>query len=367
MGNYDIIFGHLEREGKDFVSRIEGSEPLFICTIATTETAKIPGLSAAGAMPEITDYTPPADVELLYYGRCRCIDGVPVTPDGIPTPALITMSALRLSKIPCIVVNGGLRVTPKAPFFDVGGNPGRDIRTGKAVEGPGEVFERSRLIGRQLSKLAGYVVVGESIPGGTTTALAVLMAMGVDARRKVSSSMPGNPHDLKLKVVDEAFKAAGISFGSLEKDPLKAVSCVGDPMMPAAAGLISGAAEEVPVLMAGGTQMCAVLNLIKYLSPGIMGNLAIGTTRWILEDKSSDIKEIASRIAPVPILAAKLDFSESRFSGLRAYEKGVAKEGVGAGGSSIAAMVSSGGSVTKASLLGEIEGNYEMLTNAPPR
>ncbi|MEJ5292845.1 MAG: TIGR00303 family protein [Candidatus Methanosuratincola sp.] len=362
----NIIFGYNEDRCRDFIGRIEGTRPLFACVIASTETAKIPGLSAAGAMPEITDYTPPADVELLFYGKCRSIDGVPVTPDGIPTPALITMSAIKLSGMPFFVVNGGLRVLPKVPFIDVGGSPGKDIRSGRAVENPSEVYERSILIGRQLSKLADYLVVGESIPGGTTTALSTLLAMGVDARGKVSSSMPNNPHDLKLRVVEDALGAAGISFGSLERDPFRAISSVGDPMMPAAAGLIVGAAERVPVIMAGGTQMCAVLKVIQSISPSVLENLAIGTTRWILEDKTSDIREILSKIAPVPVLAANLDFSLSKYRGLRAYELGVAKEGVGAGGASITALLMPRGSVTKDSLLREIEVNYGMLTNASP-
>ena len=39
--------------------------------------------------------------------------------------------------------------------------------------------------------LTDCLVIGESIPGGTTTALAVLKALGFDA--KVSSSIPNNP------------------------------------------------------------------------------------------------------------------------------------------------------------------------------
>jgi len=358
---YDIIYGYEEEKGIEFVERIEGGQPLFACVIATTETAKIPNISAAGASPEITDFTPSADIELLFYGRCKCIEGVPVTPDGIPTPALITMSALKLADIPFIVINGGLKVPPKAPFVEVGGSPGRDIQLGKAVDDVEEVFKRSFQLGRGLSKVVDYLVVGESIPGGTTTALAVLLAMGVDARGKVSSSMPRNPHETKLRVVEKGLNTAGIAFGSLKNDPFEAISAVGDPMMPAAAGIISGAAENVPVIMAGGTQMCAVLNIVKSKSPGLLNNIAIGTTRWIIEDNTSDIRAIVSKIAPVPILAADLDFSESRFEGLRAYELGVAKEGVGAGGSSIAAMVKTEGSITKSFLNREIEANYEML------
>jgi len=360
----DIILAHNEAKGKTFLKKIAGKNPIFACTLGTTETAKIQGISAAGAMPELTDFTPPADIELLLLGKCKCINGVPVTPDGIPTPALVTMSALKLADIPALPVNAGLRVLPHVPFLELGAKPGRDIRTGKAVENAEEALQRARLAGKILSKTADYLVVGESIPGGTTTALGVLLAMGVNAKGKVSSSMPGNPHDLKTKAVEEAMKASNVKFGALAKDPLKAVSCVGDPMMPAFAGLVLGAAERVPVLMAGGTQMGAVLAIINVFNPKVVGNVAIGTTRWIMSDKTSDLEGIVSQIADVPILAANLDFSASRFKGLQAYEAGVVKEGVGVGGTTIAAMAKSEGALTKEAMLEEVEKNYEQLASS---
>jgi len=358
---YDIILAYSEKEGKAFMTRLRGKEPLFVCVIGVTETAKIPGISAAGKYPELTDYTPPADVELLLLGRCKCIPGVPVTPDGIPTPALITMSALRLANIPTFVVSGKLKIKPHVPFIDLGGKPGRDIRTGKAADNIEEVLCRAKLAGENLSKIADYLVIGESIPAGTTTALGVLLAMGIDAKGKVSSSMPTNPHELKIKTVEEGLKASNIKFGALANDPLKAISRVGDPMIPAFAGLVLGAASNVPVLMAGGTQMGAVLAVVKALNQNVLDNVAIGTTRWIIADKSADLKGIITQIAEVPILAADLDFSQSIFEGLRAYEAGVVKEGVGAGGAAIAAMVKSKGSITKDVLLKEIEKNYKRL------
>jgi len=360
----DIMLIHEETKGETFLRRLEDKNPLFICTIGTTETAKIPGISAAGKYPELTDYTPPADIELLLLGRCKCIPGVPVTPEGIPTPALITMSALQLADIPALVVCGGLKVKPHVPFLNLGGSPGRDIRTGKAVDHVEEVLEGARIAGESLAKIADYLVVGESIPGGTTTALGVLLAMGVDARGKVSSSMPGNPHELKIKTVEAGLKAAGIAFGALANDPMKAISCVGDPMLPAFAGLVLGAADKVPVLMAGGTQMGAVLAVINALKHDVLNNVAVGTTRWIVTDKTADLKGIITQIADVPILAADLDFGQSRFEGLKAYEVGVVKEGVGAGGAAIAAMVKSKGSITKEVLLREIERNYEYLAGS---
>jgi uncharacterized protein (TIGR00303 family) len=357
----DILLAHNEDKGKSFIEKIEGKKPFFICTLGTTETAKIPGISAAGQNPEITDYTPPADIELLLLGKCKCINGVPVTPDGIPTPALITMSALKLANVPTLPVNAGLVVQPHVPFLEVGARPGRDIRTGKAVSNVEEILTRSKLAGEILSKTTDYLVIGESIPGGTTTALAVLLAMGIDSRSKVSSSMAGNPHELRNKIVDESLRTSGIEFGALSKDPIKAISCVGDPMMPTFAGLVLGAAPYIPVLMAGGTQMTAVLSIIKALDSRVLQNVAIGTTRWILEDKSSDLKGIVSQIADIPIIGANLNFSNSKFSGLRAYETGIVKEGVGVGGTSILAVAKSQGKITAEKLLAEVEINYERL------
>ena len=132
-------------------------------------------------------------------------------------------------------------------------------------------------------------------------------------------------------------------------------------MMSAFAGLVIGAASQVPVLMAGGTQMCGVLSIVNALKPDVLCNVAVGTTKWVVNDRSSDIKGIVAQIADVPVLAADLDFGASRFSGLKAYEQGVVKEGVGAGGAAISAMVKLEGAVTKELLLKEIERDYALL------
>lgn len=357
----DILIANNELKAKVFMEEIEGKKPLFIATIATTETGKIPGLSAAGANPDFTDFTPPADAELLLLGKCKSIQGVPITPDGIPTPALITTSALHLADIPVLIVNGGVKVKPQIPYVDLGGNSGRDIRSGDAVDNVEEVIERAKILGEHLAKASDYLVIGESIPGGTTTALGVLSALGVEAEGKVSSTLPENPHGLKAEVVAAGFRAAGEKFGSLKGNPVKAISCLGDPMMPAMAGLVIGGARQTPVLMAGGTQMTAVLAVINALEPEALCNVAVGTTRWVAKDKSSDICGIVKQFCQVPVLAADLNFGDSRFPGLQIYETGLVKEGVGAGGASIAAMAKTGGAVNREILLKEIERNYALL------
>jgi uncharacterized protein (TIGR00303 family) len=361
MAKLDVNIKSNQTKGESFLDYITNKKPLFICTTATTETGKIPGLSAAGANPEITDYTPPADAELLLLGKCKCINGVPITPDGIPTPGIITMSALKLADIPVIVACGGLRVKPQIPFIDLGGQPGRDIRSGNAVDNVQEVIDRAFVAGKNLAMTSEYLVIGESIPGGTTTALGVLSALGVKADGKVSSTLPSNPHNLKSDVVKAAFAACGESFGSLAKNPVKAITCMGDPMMPVVTGLVLGAAKKVPVLLAGGTQMTAVLAVINAMQPKALENVAIGTTRWVTSDKNSDIQGLVKQFCDVPILASDLNFSKSKYPGLQIYETGLVKEGVGAGGSSIAAMAKTNGAVTKETLLEEIERNYALL------
>jgi NaMN:DMB phosphoribosyltransferase len=132
-------------------------------------------------------------------------------------------------------------------------------------------------------------------------------------------------------------------------------------MMPALGGGGIGGALQAPVLMAGGTQMTAVLALINTLERKALCNVALGTTRWVVKDKSSDICGIVKQFCEVPVLEADLDFGPSRYQGLRIYETGLVKEGVGAGGASIAAMAKLGGAVTKDLLLKEIERNYALL------
>jgi NaMN:DMB phosphoribosyltransferase len=107
--------------------------------------------------------------------------------------------------------------------------------------------------------------------------------------------------------------------------------------------------------------MTAVLAVVNGLKPDVLCNVAIGTTRWVVDDRSSDIRGIVREIVDVPVLAADLDFGASRFDGLKAYEKGIVKEGVGAGGAAIAAMAATEGAVTKEMLLREIERNYALL------
>ncbi len=218
------------------------------------------------------------------------------------------------------------------PTIDLNASPGGDIRKGHAVVDALEIYNKSRALGEKLGKLSDFVIIGESVPGGTTTAMGVLKALGYDG--KVSSSFPKNPLGIKNKVVEEAMKNSGISFGSLRNSPLKAVESLGDPMMAAAAGLVDGLNKKT--VLAGGTQMVSVLSVIKHL--GLVRDVSIATTRYVADDKSANFRGM-TEILDYPAFAADPGFGNSRRKGLRMYEGGDVKEGVGAGGAMFAAAM----------------------------
>lgn len=346
---------------KEFATK----NPVFVCVISYTATSEIPGLTVAGANPKLVKYTSPADSEFLYYGHCKCIDAVPATPDGKPTPALITRAALQAANIPLLVIDAGAKVKPSIPCVSFGLEPGRNIMNENGMDDSmaRRAFGYGELLGKQLAGLSDLVVVGESIPGGTTTALAVLSALGIDARFKVSSSMPENPHDLKNRVVASAISRAG-SVSS----PFEVVAAFGDPMMPSVAGIASGTlAAGGRVMLAGGTQMSAVLAILKRLGKPL-GGLCIGTTSYIAQDPSADLSSLVRATSHrVPVLSCDLHLGESSKPGLQAFAKGFVKEGVGAGGVSIAAMLKSKGRITGEKLLKAVEKEYETSIEAVRR
>jgi uncharacterized protein (TIGR00303 family) len=347
------------------IARFATNSPLFICVISYTDTSLIPGITAAGAKQDFVKYTPAADMELLYYGYCKCIDKVPITPEGNPTPAIITRAALQLADIPFQVVDAGSKIKPSIPYISFGVGPGYNIESGIGVDATdvNRAFEYGLILGKQLGKYSDLIVLGESIPGGTTTALGVLHTLGIDAEFKVSSSMQTNPHDLKNKVVKRNLEKSKISFGELKNNPLKAVAFIGDPMMPSVAGISEGVlAVGGRVLLAGGTQMAAVLAILKSLGLK-MTELCIGTTVYVADDYSSNLAALVNSISrEVPVFAADLHMENSTIQGLGAFAKGFVKDGAGAGGTSIAAMLKSKREIDGYILLKTVEKEYESIS-----
>lgn len=301
---------------------------MFFLFIGASDICKVPGLSAAGANPQVVPFTAPADADLVCWGRPRVVDVVPVDPQGHPTPALITRAARLESGFPYLAVRSGSYLAPACPFLDLAASPGADPQESVAVPEARGIFEAARELAGNLSGLPGPFVLGESVPGGTTTALLVLRALGRPGM--VSSAGPENPIPTKERAWERASRRAGVSLGSLGNDPLEAVRQLGDPMQAAVAGFAAGLPRSCEVVLAGGTQMAAVAAVLRHL--GEDRPLTVATTKYVVQDPSSHFLEMARDLEVEPY-AAPLDFSRSPFPGLADYERGFVKEGVGAGGS----------------------------------
>ena len=326
--------------GEDsFLESLEGA-PLFACVIGSTKTALIEGISAAGATPEKRRFTAALDSEFLIHGKPLSLPDIPRNPEGPPSPVVITHAALKELGIIPLIVDSGTEVPPKTPIMALGFEPGDDIRSGRALNLTQDFQSQCRAAGRALANQRPWLILAESVPGGTTTALSLLEALGVGGTGMVSSSMPGGNHSLKEEVVRQALKAAALRPGA---DGLEIAAAVGDPMQPALALMALEASLSAPVVLGGGTQMAAVYALMAKLSDegaaGDLSKVALATTSWVAADPAADLKAILTAISPTPpAFAAWLDFSASKLLGLRRYEEGLVKEGVGAGAAAFAAF-----------------------------
>jgi len=348
------ILGNLDK-GQNFVESIEKKRFLFSLVISYTETSEIPGITVAGTNLDFIKFTSPADSEYLHYGTCKCIDSVPMTPDGKPTPAILTKVALECASIPHVVINAGSKIIPDIPFFETGLEPGKNIQNEPALDRYYvlRAVEYGRMIGRTLGAVTDCLVIGESIPAGTTTAMAVLKGFDIDA--KVSSSIPKNPLELKNNVVNAALKRSN------SKDAYDVIANMGDPMIPLVAGMLSSASQTCKVLLAGGTQMAAVLAL-GHTTGYNENNIAIGTTSYIVNDDSANFLDMIKEIADIPILIVSPKLEDSKIQGLRSYSEGFVKEGVGAGGVMISAILKTG--ITSEKLLEKTEEEYQRITTS---
>jgi uncharacterized protein (TIGR00303 family) len=298
----------------------------FILVAGTTETAQIEGISAAGADPNVMVHTPSADLEIVEYGQPIGTPVVPVSPTGCPTPAVITRAVRELIEFDTLAVDAGLARPTSASTVTIGAESGRDIRHPQPVDATADTFEAARQLGRRLPD--DELVIGETIPGGTTTALGVLTALG--ERASVSSSLPENPLSLKQEVVDEALAASGLSTGETAGEPVKTVRHVGDPVLAAVAGLTIGAVESgTSVTLAGGTQLVAAAALVRHA--GVDVALSLTTTSFIAADETVRMDELAKDLS-LDMTITDPGFHRRNHPAMNAYVAGEAKEGVGMGG-----------------------------------
>ncbi|SIR66649.1 TIGR00303 family protein [Haladaptatus litoreus] len=298
----------------------------FVLAAGTTRTAQIDGISAAGAAPDLMAHTPSADVEIVEYGRPVRAPIVPVSPSGCPTPAVITRAVREQLDFELTVIDAGLIRPTSTPTVSVGARGGEDVRETEPVPRAREIYEEARRFGAALPD--DSVMIGETIPGGTTTALGVLTALDEDIT--VSSSLPDNPLRLKRNVVSEALAASDLSRGDAAGDPVFAVNSMGDPVLATVAGFTVGALESgTDVTLAGGTQMLAAAALVRHA--GIDDPLGLATTSFVANDETVTLTRACDRL-DLDLEVTDPEFNENDHVSMQRYVEGEGKEGVGMGG-----------------------------------
>ena len=320
---------------------------LFYLVIAGTHTSQITGISAAGVDSNSRKITALADAEFCLLGTIKDYKyKLPMLKAGV-TPALISNVCKVLLGANLIVIPIGVY---KRPYFQhklvekTYGNPSNCLSTGKTMDKSrvSNLYEKGLSIGLMSNK---PIVISESVPGGTTTAQAIMEAFGLNVADLVGSSLLRPPRELKAEIIKTGLLNAnlGNDFNAMD-----VISALGDPFQAFSMGLLIGARKSKnTVILAGGSQMIAILLLaLEFLSLDekqfFSERVFIITTGWLTYDES--LKKLLKKVADkhkVKLFgfASGLNFHSSKIKELRDYEKGYVKEGVGAGGLSLLAYL----------------------------
>ncbi|MEA1954569.1 MAG: TIGR00303 family protein [Campylobacterota bacterium] len=342
---------------KDFIESLRGKRATFMLALSNTQTANIEGITQAG-IPGVIHLTPTLDSEFVCTGEVRSLENIAKTPKGVPTPALITRAVHLLKPYHHIeLLNLGLEVTPKLGYFkqhtfDI--VPSNSIATGANIDTQA-LFQKGVTFGQAYQCESDYLILGESVPSGTTTATATTLGLGYsEAKAYFSSSFKEVPNAIREETITAALK------NIQNKDDLfEVLGSVSDNMLIFNAGFILGLNNRLKVVLAGGTQMACVLliinSILEYMGGEVeTSNLALCTTKWVAEDKNSNIKALLEMLSfPINAYYADFDFTLSNHPALKLYDEGEAKEGVGAGGALMYGFLNG---VSKERVTREVEG-----------
>lgn len=340
----------------DFLEYLRGKKATYLLALSNAKTYEIEGITQAG-IPKKLHLTPTLDSEFVCTGEVRSLDNIAETPKGVPTPALITRAVHLLHPFSTIeLLNLGLEVAPKLEYFkqhEFDLKPSENIVEGANINAL-EVFQKALEFGKDYETEDDYIILAESVPSGTTTAQAVAQTLGYEVDGLFSSSFKDSPNDIKKQTIEKALKNVDDNM-----DIFAQLGWVADNMLIFNAGFLLGlASKQTKVILAGGTQMAAVLlvvNSIVTMMEGVFEskNIALCTTQWVLEDDNSDIKTLLGLLNfKVNAYACDFDFSTTSHPALKLYDEGEAKEGVGAGASLCYALING---IKKDDIINQIE------------
>ncbi|EKV01841.1 TIGR00303 family protein [Leptolyngbya sp. PCC 7375] len=320
----------------------QGQRPCYICVLGFTETALVADISAAGNSPQARMMTAVADAEFIYAGPSSAPQyPLPPLTAGV-SPALLARAVITGQAVPVYLFNAGLPHSLSVPHIDLGGGTiARCVSSGQALS-PDTVrtlfntgLKWGEILGRRFAH--SYLIIGECVVAGTTTAQAVLTALGFNVAGLMGSSHLTCNHEQKTALIK-----TGLMAQLLNSKPWSvwdAIAAVGDPMQPFVLGMTIAASHHSGVLLAGGSQMIAIYTMLQKLGhqyPWNLNNVVIGTTQWIVKDATSKFLTLAHTVPTPPIMSSQFSFKQSRYQQFNLFEQGYVKEGVGAGGCLIA-------------------------------
>ena len=320
---------------------------IFYLVIAGTNTSQIKGISAAGIDSKARKITALADAEFFLNGPSKKYRyKLPLLGQGV-TPALISYVCSKLIGANPIVVPIGL---DKIPYFhhltveDPPNGPSNCLSSGQSMSKKRvlNLYNKGFEIGNSVKN---PIFISESVPGGTTTAQAVMEAFGLNVGHLIGSSLIDPPRILKKEIIKKGLLNSSFKekFNSLD-----VISSVGDPFQAFTLGLVIGARlSNKSVILSGGSQMLAIillaLEFIPFEKKQIFADqIFVATTCWLLRDSSlNSLINLISKKHKVNLtgLASSLNFKLASHPELQDYEKGYVKEGVGAGGMSLLAYL----------------------------
>jgi len=320
---------------RNFLESLSGKKATFMLALSHSATANIPGITQAG-IPGMIHLTPTLDAEFVVTGEVRSLPNIAETPKGVPTPALMTRAVHLLRPFGHLeMLDLGLKVQPKGEEIVVhrfGIDPSGNIAEGAGIDAKA-VYEKGFAFGREFVGEDEYLILGESVPSGTTTATATALALGYEARHLFSSSFKDAPRGIREETIDKA-----LALAEGKKDPFEILGLVSDNMLIFVAGFVLGLNGRLPLILAGGTQMAGALLVTDRIACELgmeveSSRLALATTKWVAQDRHSDIEALLKMPEfSVNAYYADFDFSLSEHPALKLYDEGEAKEGVGAGG-----------------------------------
>ncbi|MFT7005152.1 MAG: hypothetical protein ACJAWW_002525 [Sulfurimonas sp.] len=304
----------------------------FLLAASVTRTCEIEGISQAG-IPGKIPLTPTLDAELMATQKVFSLTEIPETPNGVPSPVLITKAVGNLvSYSNMCVLNLGLDVIPQnTPLQNFDINPSDSVATGANIDAKA-IFEKGMIAGKNYELKGSYLILAESTPSGTTTAATTALALGYDCADDFSSSFLNAPTSVKDKTIAQALSLIDANMSNFEK-----LSLVSDNMLIFCAGFILEASRRFHVVLAGGTQMASCLLVADKLREDVLmrvksENITLATTSWVANDEKSDIAHLLSLLSYTPhAVYTTFSFADAQIPVLKKYDNGEAKEGVGAG------------------------------------